>query len=153
MLPNRMINDRMDSEFILLNGDVLLLFCFCCCSFSRGHMFPRTMFESNSDQICGTRASRGWWRLSGECSGVGLQRRQMTHSNNFSCSLSMLLAAFFRFYAYDLDYKKQVVLLNASRRYGRIERESKAETDMWKSYGQACASRIHLKAFMMSLMF
>jgi len=74
--------------------------------------------------------------LNDQTAMTGLQR-QMTHSNNFSCSLSMLLAAFFRFYAYDFDYKKQAVSLNASRRYGRIERESKAETDMWKSYGQA----------------
>ena len=64
-------------------------------------------------------------------------QRQMAHSNNFSCSLPILLAAFFRFYAYDFDYKKQVVSLNASRKYGRVERESKAETDMWKCYGQA----------------
>ena len=33
MLPNRTINDRMDSEFIILvNGDVFLQFFCCCCS-------------------------------------------------------------------------------------------------------------------------
>ena len=96
-----------------------------------------TSYMVNTYYFCG---------LNDQTAMTGLQR-QMTHSNNFSCSLSMLLAAFFRFYAYDFDYKKQVVLLNASRRYGRIERESKAETDMWKSYGQALCMEDPFESF------
>jgi len=51
--------------------------------------------------------------------------------------VGILLASFFRYYAYEFDYKRHIVSLNATCRYGPIDRESKAETDGWKLYGQA----------------
>jgi DNA polymerase sigma len=47
-----------------------------------------------------------------------------------------LLAAFFRYYAFQFDYKKYVVSLNATSHSGLVEREIKAEFDGWKSAGQ-----------------
>ena len=51
-------------------------------------------------------------------------------------SLVVLLAAFFRFYAYEFDFKKHVVSLNATLTKGPMERESKCESDGWKVYGE-----------------
>lgn len=62
--------------------------------------------------------------------------------NNIHCESSTpppvgyLLAAFFRYFAFQFDYKKYVVSLNATSRSGLIEREIKAEFDGWKSAGQ-----------------
>jgi DNA polymerase sigma len=51
--------------------------------------------------------------------------------------VGFLLAAFFRYYAYQFDYKKYVVSLNATSRHGLVEREAKAEFDGWKLFGQS----------------
>jgi len=49
---------------------------------------------------------------------------------------ALLLAAFFRFYAYEFDFKKHVVSLNATIRKGPVERESKCESEGWKVFGE-----------------
>lgn len=50
-------------------------------------------------------------------------------------SLGKLLASFFYYYAYQFDYKKHVVSLNATARRGHVYREDKAEYDGWKVFG------------------
>lgn len=52
-------------------------------------------------------------------------------------SLGILLTSFFRYYAYDFDYKHHVVSLNSTKRYGNVEREVKAELDGWRNYSAA----------------
>jgi len=50
--------------------------------------------------------------------------------------LAILLASFFRYYAFEFDFKKHVVSLNSTLSHGIMEREQKAENDGWKLYGQ-----------------
>jgi hypothetical protein len=52
-------------------------------------------------------------------------------------SLAILLASFFRYYAYDFDYKKYVVSLHSTSARGLVEREVKAELDGWRNYSAA----------------
>jgi DNA polymerase sigma len=52
-------------------------------------------------------------------------------------SLAILLASFFRYYAYDFDYKRHVVSLHSTISHGLIEREVKAELDGWRNYSAA----------------
>lgn len=52
-------------------------------------------------------------------------------------SLSMLLASFFRYYAYEFDYKRFVVSLHSTGARGMVEREVKAELDGWRNYSAA----------------
>jgi len=51
-------------------------------------------------------------------------------------SLALILASFFRFYAYEFDFKKHVVSLNATMTKGPIEREGKCESDGWRLFGE-----------------
>ena len=52
-------------------------------------------------------------------------------------SLAILLASFFRYYAYEFDYKKFVVSLHSTSTNGMVEREVKAELDGWRNYSAA----------------
>ena len=54
-------------------------------------------------------------------------------------SLAILLASFFRYYAYDFDYKRHVVSLHSTASRGVVEREVKAELDGWRNYSAALA--------------
>lgn len=52
-------------------------------------------------------------------------------------SLAILLASFFRYYAYEFDYKRFVVSLHSTATRGLVEREVKAEIDGWRNYSAA----------------
>lgn len=55
---------------------------------------------------------------------------------NISCTVGVLLAEFFRYYAYEFDYKHHVISLHSggpSR--GFVEKEMKGESDGWKIGG------------------
>jgi DNA polymerase sigma len=52
-------------------------------------------------------------------------------------SLGILLASFFRYYAYEFDYKRYVVSLHSTLTHGLVEREVKAELDGWRNYSAA----------------
>jgi len=54
-------------------------------------------------------------------------------------SLAILLASFFRYYAYEFDYKRHVVSLHSTAARGVVEREVKAELDGWRNYSAALA--------------
>jgi DNA polymerase sigma len=54
-------------------------------------------------------------------------------------SLAILLASFFRYYAYEFDYKRHVVSLHSTGSRGIVEREVKAELDGWRNYSAALA--------------
>lgn len=54
-------------------------------------------------------------------------------------SLAILLASFFRYYAFEFDYKKQVVSLNSTITRGLVEREDKAEVNGWRVYSTGLA--------------
>jgi DNA polymerase sigma len=49
-------------------------------------------------------------------------------------SLAILLASFFRYYAFEFDYKRFVVSLHSTASRGLVEREVKAELDGWRHY-------------------
>ena len=52
-------------------------------------------------------------------------------------SLGILLASFFRYYAFEFDYKRHVVSLHSNGIHGVVEREVKAELDGWRNYSAA----------------
>jgi DNA polymerase sigma len=52
-------------------------------------------------------------------------------------SLGILLASFFRYYAFEFDYKRHVVSLHSNSSHGIVEREIKAELDGWRNYSAA----------------
>lgn len=52
-------------------------------------------------------------------------------------SLAILLTSFFRYYAYEFDYKRFVVSLHSTASRGLVEREVKAELDGWRHYSAA----------------
>lgn len=52
-------------------------------------------------------------------------------------SLGILLASFFRYYAYEFNYKRNVVSLHSTVSHGLVEREVKAELDGWRNYSAA----------------
>lgn len=52
-------------------------------------------------------------------------------------SLAILLASFFRYFAFEFDYKRYVVSLHSTSARGLVEREVKAELDGWRNYSAA----------------
>lgn len=54
-------------------------------------------------------------------------------------SLAILLASFFRYYAFEFDYKRHVVSLHSTKKRGLVEREIKAEINGWKVYSTGLA--------------
>ncbi|GAX18285.1 terminal uridylyltransferase [Fistulifera solaris] len=52
-------------------------------------------------------------------------------------SLGILLASFFRYFAYEFNYKRHVVSLHSTASLGVVEREVKAEFDGWRNYSAA----------------
>lgn len=72
---------------------------------------------------------------------------QQNFSGNNRTSVGILLASFFRYYAYEFDYKKYVVSLNYSTTTTTtninyptsttraVQKETKGETEGWKLYG------------------
>jgi DNA polymerase sigma len=52
-------------------------------------------------------------------------------------SLGILLASFFRYFAYEFNYKRHVVSLHSTACRGVVEREVKAEFDGWRNYSAA----------------
>jgi DNA polymerase sigma len=68
-------------------------------------------------------------------------RRHLNHHEQNHRSLGKplvgrILASFFYYYAYEFDYKKDVVSLQ-SHRHGIVERGAKGENDGWKTFGQS----------------
>jgi len=54
-------------------------------------------------------------------------------------SLAILLASFFRYYAFDFNYKHHVVSLHSTIKGGLMEREVKAEINGWRVYSSGLA--------------
>jgi DNA polymerase sigma len=52
-------------------------------------------------------------------------------------SLAILLASFFRYYAFEFDYKHHVVSLHSTATRGTVDREAKAEVDGWRNFSAA----------------
>jgi len=52
-------------------------------------------------------------------------------------SIGYILTSFFHYFAFEFDYKKHIVSLQATSQTGLSEREAKAESDGWKLYGQS----------------
>jgi DNA polymerase sigma len=76
-----------------------------------------------------------FYRLADQNALHTLQRR-------FPCqdlSLAILLASFFRYYAYEFDFKKFVVSMQANATNGMVEREVKAELNGWKVFSTGLA--------------
>jgi DNA polymerase sigma len=61
----------------------------------------------------------------------------LRHFPGQDLSLAILLASFFRYYAYEFDYKRFVVSLHSTATRGLVEREVKAELDGWRHYSAA----------------
>lgn len=75
-----------------------------------------------------------FYRLKDQNALTQLQQR-------FPCqdlSMAILLASFFRYYAFEFDYKRHVVSLNSTS-LKIVEREAKAETDGWRLFGSGLA--------------
>ena len=62
-------------------------------------------------------------------------------------SLSILLASFFRYYAYEFDFKKYVVSMQATATNGMVEREVKAELNGWKVFSTGLAIEDPFESF------
>lgn len=62
-----------------------------------------------------------------------------SHFAGQDLSLAILLASFFRYFAYEFDYKRHVVSLHSTAARGVVEREVKAELDGWRNYSAALA--------------
>lgn len=76
-----------------------------------------------------------FYRLSDQPTLSKLQRRFPGQDS----SVAVLLASFFRYYAFEFDFKKHVVSLHSTASQGLVEREVKAEIDCWKVYFQGLA--------------
>ncbi|KAL7564068.1 hypothetical protein ACA910_006970 [Epithemia clementina (nom. ined.)] len=81
----------------------------------------------------GKRVNRHFYRASTPNEAALLQM----HFAGNDLSLAILLASFFRYYAYEFDYKRFVVSLHSTGARGVVEREVKAELDGWRNYSAA----------------
>jgi DNA polymerase sigma len=81
-----------------------------------------------------------FYRVSDQAQKDNLKQRfAPTAQSGFDSSVAILLAEFFRYYAFCFDFKKHVVSLNSNYATGLIEKEAKAESDGWSVYRQILA--------------
>mmetsp|Transcript_30668 Transcript_30668/g.62111 ORF Transcript_30668/g.62111 Transcript_30668/m.62111 type:complete len:838 (+) Transcript_30668:832-3345(+) len=81
-----------------------------------------------------------FYRVSDQAQKENLKQRFAPIQTGFDPSVAVLLAEFFHYYAYDFDFKKNVVSLNSSFSAGGLtEKEAKAESDCWSLYRQILA--------------
>jgi DNA polymerase sigma len=80
-----------------------------------------------------------FYRVVDQAQKDNLKQRFAPTQSGFDPSVAVLLAEFFRYYAYNFDFKKHVVSLNSNFGAGLIEKEAKAESDGWSVYRQILA--------------
>lgn len=92
---------------------------------------PRNLVKHPMEES--KRVNTHFYRPSTPNEGAMLQM----HFAGQDLSLAILLASFFRYYAYEFDYKRYVVSLHSTSARGLMEREVKAELDGWRNYSAA----------------
>ena len=80
-----------------------------------------------------------FYRVADQAQKDNLKQRFAPTQSGFDPSVAILLAEFFRYYAFCFDFKKHVVSLNTNYGAGLIEKEAKAESDAWSVYRQILA--------------
>ena len=80
-----------------------------------------------------------FYRVADQAQKDNLKQRFAPTQSGFDPSVAILLAEFFRYYAFCFDFKKHVVSLNTNHGTGLIEKEAKAESDAWSVYRQILA--------------
>jgi len=95
---------------------------------------PRNMIPHPSDDS-NFSVNTYFYRLTNQATLMNLRHKFPGNE----LSVAILLASFFRYYAYEFDYKKYVVSLHSTATHGLVERENKAENDCWKVHFQGLA--------------
>lgn len=84
----------------------------------------------------------------------GDQARTNYIDSDITCSAGFLLAEFFRYYAYEFDYKHHVISLHSGgRSRGFVEKEMKGEFDGWKIGRESESSLLRALSFIFYLYF